>query len=230
MTTKCNILRATHARKKIITKNYKLNGVSLAETSSTTYLGVELSADMKWNTHVKKTAAKGNQMLGVLRRNLKNCPRNLKDLAYKSILRPKLEYASSVWDPYTAENINKLEGVQRRSARFVCNKYTRKESVTSMLDDLEWPPLQQRRAESRLALFHRIVNGTVDIDSAVLMEESRRPSRKANKVQYMRHSSKKDCNKYSFVPRSIVQWNNINAPDDHAQFKSILSLIDLRIG
>ena len=71
--TKCNILRATHARKKIITKNYKLNGVSLAETSSTTYLGVELSADMKWNTHVKKTAAKGNQMLGVLRRNLKNC-------------------------------------------------------------------------------------------------------------------------------------------------------------
>ena len=92
-------------------------------------------------------------------------------------------------DPYTAENIiniNKLEGVQRRSARFVCNKYSRKESVTSMLDDLEWPPLQQRRAGSRLALFHRIVNGTVDIDSAVLMEESRRPSRKANKVQYMR--------------------------------------------
>ena len=149
--TKCNILRATHARNKIITKNYKLNGVSLAETSSTTYLGVELSADMKWNTHVKKTAAKGNQMLCVLRRNLKNCPRNPKDLAYKSILRPKLEYASSVWDPYTAENINKLEGVQRRSARFVCNKYSRKESVTSMLDDLEWPPLQQRRAESRLA-------------------------------------------------------------------------------
>ena len=61
-------------------------------------------------------------------------------------------------------------------------------------------------------------------------EESKRPSRKANKVQYMRHSSKKDCYKYSFVPRSIVQWNNINAPDDHAQFKSMLSLIDLRIG
>ena len=54
---------------------------------------------MKWNTHVKKTASKGNQMLGVLRRNLKKCPRNLKDPAYKSILRPKLEYASSVWDP-----------------------------------------------------------------------------------------------------------------------------------
>ena len=70
--------RATHARKKIITKNYKLNGVSLAETSSTTYLGVKLSADMKWNTHVKNTAAKGNQMLGVFRRNLKKLPKKPK--------------------------------------------------------------------------------------------------------------------------------------------------------
>ena len=86
---------------------------------------------------------------------------------------------------------------------------TRKQTVSDSY--LERPPLQQRRAESRLALFHRIVNGKVDIDSAVLMEESRHPSRKANKVQYMRHSSKKDCYKYSFVPRSIVQWNNINS-------------------
>ena len=62
------------------------------------------------------------------------------------------------------------------------------------------------------------------------MIESRRPSRMANKVQYMRHSSKKDSYKYSFVPRSIAQWNNINAPDDHAQFKSMLSSVDLRIG
>ena len=76
--TKCNILIATHARKKKITKNYKLNGVSLAETTSTTYLGIELSADMKWNTHVKKTVAKGNQILGVPCRNLKKLPKKPK--------------------------------------------------------------------------------------------------------------------------------------------------------
>ena len=68
--TKCNILRATHARKKKITENYKLNGASLAETP--TYLGVELLADMKWNNHLKKTVAKGNQTLGILCRNKKN--------------------------------------------------------------------------------------------------------------------------------------------------------------
>ena len=70
LATKCNILRATHARKKIIiTKNYKLNG----QVQPIWELNYRLSADMKWNTHLKKTVAKGNQMLGVLRRNLKNC-------------------------------------------------------------------------------------------------------------------------------------------------------------
>ena len=34
-------------------------------------------------------------------------------------MRPLLEYACSVWDPYTEENISRLEAVQRRAARFV---------------------------------------------------------------------------------------------------------------
>ena len=83
---KCNIMRATNARQKKIIFGYELDGVLLKDTDSTSYLGVELSADMKWNSHVKKVTAKRNTMLGILRRNLKNCPKNLKDLAYKSIL------------------------------------------------------------------------------------------------------------------------------------------------
>ena len=126
-----------------------LNGVSLAETSSTTYQETISRHEMKYSREEDSCQRESNVRYPC--RNLKNCPRNIKDrhLAYKSILRPKLKYANSVWDPYTAENINKLEGVQRCSARFVCNKYSWKESVTSMLDDLEWPPLQQRRAVHR---------------------------------------------------------------------------------
>ena len=127
-----------------------------------------------------------------------------------------------------------LEGVQRRSAHFVCNKFSYHESVTSMLNELDnsldWPSLQQRRAEKRMALFHRVVNETVDVEASALMTRTMRSSRKLNRVQYQTHSSKKDCYKYSFVPRSIIQWNNIDAPDDHKQFKSLLSSLDLRMG
>ena len=170
-------------RRNIYTE-YKLGSEALLPTNSRTYLGVDLTSDLKWNTHVRKTASKANQTFGVLRRNLKNCPREIKNMAYKSILRPKMEYAAPIWDLYTKDNIQLLEAVQRRAARFVCNKYSRYESVTSMLQDLEWPLLEQRRAESRLTLFHRIVHKEVDINEYALMERNPRAPRKGNSVQF----------------------------------------------
>ena len=58
---KCNIMRGTHAKKK---HEYKLGCKALLPTNSTAYLGVELSSELKWNTHVRKTASKANQTLG----------------------------------------------------------------------------------------------------------------------------------------------------------------------
>jgi hypothetical protein len=48
-------------------------------------------------------------------------------------VRPKLEYSCSIWDPYTHDNINKLEMVQRWAARYVQNNYHNTSSVTSMI-------------------------------------------------------------------------------------------------
>ena len=58
------------------------------------------------------------------------------------------------------------EGVQRCSASFVCNKFSHHESATAMLKELDWPYLQQR-AEKKMALFHRVVNETVDVEASV---------------------------------------------------------------
>jgi hypothetical protein len=57
-----------------------------------------------------------------------------------------MEYACIIWDPHTKENINKLEAVQRRSVRFVYD-FRHTTSVTPMLNELNWAPLQERRAQ-----------------------------------------------------------------------------------
>ena len=148
---KCNIMRATPATRKKIKYIYTLDDTPLIDTSSTSYLGVEQSSDLRWNKKVKKTVDKRNQTLGVLKRNLRQCPRSIKDMAYKTILRPNgcpnLKYASAVCDPFTEDNIRKLEAVQRSAARFVCNSYRQTASVSSMLKELSnlsWPLLEQR--------------------------------------------------------------------------------------
>ena len=85
-----------------------------------------------------------------------------------------MEYAAPIWDPYMKNNIQLLKAVQRRAARFVCKKYSRHENVTSMLQDLDWPLLEQRQAESRVTLYHRIVHKKVDINKHALMEQNPR--------------------------------------------------------
>ena len=66
-------------------------------------------------------------------------------ILHKLFASPNLEYGSSVWDPFRQYQINAVEMVQRRAARFVTGQYNRYQSVTSMLQELKWTSLPQRR-------------------------------------------------------------------------------------
>ena len=84
-----------------------IHGQTLNETSKAMYLGVTLS----WNSHNDTVKKKASQTTAFLRRNLSSCPKDVKAKCYKSIVRPQLEYASTVWDPVTKSNIAKVESV-----------------------------------------------------------------------------------------------------------------------
>jgi len=77
---------------------------------------------------------------------------------YKTYVRLTVKYASTVWDPNTCRNINKLKQVQRHSARYVTGNRDYKCSVTRMIRDLGWPIEQQHRRNSRLILMYKIIN------------------------------------------------------------------------
>ena len=75
---------------------YTVHGEILVEETNTRYVGVTI-ADMMWSTHFEQTAAKGNKV-GFLKRNLKvnNLHVDIKSLAYKTLVRPTLEYCSMI--------------------------------------------------------------------------------------------------------------------------------------
>ena len=77
----------------------------------------------------------------------------------KVFVRPLLEHAASVWDPYSQKNIAKIEAVQRRAARFVLNRFRNTSSVNNMLEALGWPTLEQRRQTCRLLMLYKIQSG-----------------------------------------------------------------------
>ena len=42
---------------------------------------------------------------------------SVEELAYKTLIRPQVEYTSTVWSPFTKQNIQKVEMLQRTAAR-----------------------------------------------------------------------------------------------------------------
>ncbi|MEW8546907.1 MAG: hypothetical protein AB2693_25615, partial [Candidatus Thiodiazotropha sp.] len=73
-----------------------------------------------------------------MKRNVKTQNTVIKTQAYNSLVRPQVEYASSVLSSYTKENIKKVETIQRRAARWVSNDYSPYSSVTEMVSNLGW--------------------------------------------------------------------------------------------
>ena len=138
-------------------------------------LGVTITNDLKWNTHINNICTKANRTLGFLRRNLFSCPQDVKEAAYKGLVRPVLEYGSSVWVPHTKCLQEELEKVQNRAARFVTRNYTFEEgSMTGILEQLRWESLKKRRTDNRLILLYKGLKGKARIPTDDLIPKTRR--------------------------------------------------------
>ena len=115
---------------------YSINGDVIPNEKSTEYLGVTITSDLSWTKHIETIKIKASRMLGLIRRNLGPCDTTEKEKAYQSLVRPQLEHASSVWNPFTKTDKTKVESIQRQAARFTLRNYQRTSSVTTMLETL----------------------------------------------------------------------------------------------
>ena len=186
---------------------YIMNGEPLQSVKSHVYLGVEINHNLSWKNHISNITSKSYQVLGLLRRNLYNCSTHVKEIAYKTLVRPKLKYCASVWDPHHQEHKNRLEAVQRRAARFVCKDSRRKSSVSLMISKLQWKSLEERRAISRLSLLYKSVyhKTAIDTDHYQFKPQGNQTlTRKSSSISFTHPSTKKDCYKFSFLQELLL--------------------------
>ena len=77
----------------------------LEDVSSIIDLGITIISDLSWSRHIEVTVAKANKILGLLKRICYDVrDASIKKLLSCSLIRPKVEYGSSVWSPYTIKH------------------------------------------------------------------------------------------------------------------------------
>jgi len=112
---------------------YSIGDSVIQQVNSAKYLGVTITSNRSWSEHITNFTNKANSTRAFLQRNLNQCQQSVKSARYITYVRPILEYASTVWSPHQVGDINRIEMVQCRTARFVCNIFHRTASVTTII-------------------------------------------------------------------------------------------------
>ena len=111
--------------------DYFINDHKLENVKHHPYLGITLDQTMSFIPHLNNITSKATRVLNFIKQNLSKCSQYTKSNTYFSLVRPSLEYASSIWDPYYNTHISTIEKIQRRAVRWTLNNYNRYSSVTS---------------------------------------------------------------------------------------------------
>ena len=132
------------------------------------------------------------------------------ETAYKGIVRPILEYSSSVWDPHHQKYKSQLEMVQRRVARFTLGRYNNQSSVSDMLYQLQWETLEDRRRKARLTMFFKILMCMVAVPLPPMVTSPPRPRQDTPTISWSLFVEQKHTNTDLF-PYTLTQWNQLPA-------------------
>lgn len=130
---KCKVM---HVGKHNPRTEYKMNGVSLSETTLEKDLGVWTDSSWKPGSQCDAAAKKANAMLGQIARKFHYRKKATLIPLYKTFVRPHLEYAVAAWSPWTVKDIETLEKVQKRFVK--------------MLSDVRGSTYEERIAEADL--------------------------------------------------------------------------------
>lgn len=188
-------------------RQYVLNNVFIEKVSSYKYLGVTFSEDLSWNRHISIITSSACSTLGFLRQKLFLASRDVKLTAYKTFVRPKLEYANTIWWPQQAYLVDSLEAVQNKAARFISRNFLRSSSISTIKSDLFLRQLAVRATINRLTFFHSIYYSNspereLYIKTPHFISRRHDHTRKVQPI-YAR------TNKYQYSPLclSITNWN-----------------------
>ncbi len=130
----------------------QLLGSDLERVDCYKYLGILLTCDLSWSSHISNICAKAHHVLDLLYRRFygSSTQSSLKKL-YLFLVRPHLEYACQVWDPYLLKDKKAIENVQKFALKVVTSRWD--SSYDEQLELVELKSLEERRVELKLGLI-----------------------------------------------------------------------------
>lgn len=208
--TKCCIMSFAKA-KSLINYDYYMGNNLLTRVDSMVDLGITVCSNLRWDSHIDNITKRAYQRLGLVKRCIgSSCDMNIKNLCYKSLVRPILESNSCIWSCNTKKLLTKIESVQRRATKFITCSYT--QDYKTRLINCDLLPLALRRDFLDSVLFYNHVNDLVFLNLRVKLVNQDFAYLTRNVADHLSLENIR-CNTYMYSKqynvRIIKTWNCI---------------------
>ena len=167
-----------------------------------------IDSKLNWKKQYDSISRKCNNSLAFLRRNLGSAATHIKAQCYTTLVRPSAEYASQVWDPLYKTDIDRIEKIQKRGARFATGNYNMESvSTASNYSKLGWSSLEERRLQAKLITFQKSKLKLLDLP----LDKIPQKSRVRQGGEFFRPFSPIDGHISSFFHQTLLLWNSLPA-------------------
>ena len=202
--SKCNIM---HIGKENAMYNYYMKGRQLDEIIMEKDLGVVISSNLKVNSQVEGVCAKANRMLGLIKRIIRFKDRRILLQLYKSLVRPHLEYATSVWSPYYKKDKERLEAIQHRFTRMLPGIKDMK--YEDRLKELHLWSLEERRNRADLLEIFKMIKGFTAVPWTMFFQRQISCTR-GHSWKLSKKTSSCNIRHSFFSQRAVNRWNALS--------------------
>ena len=199
-TTKTKEMLITFSRPPPKVPSITVEGVPLERVDCVTLLGVKLSADLTWHSHVQYIISKAQSRLFSLNllRRAKVAPKDIVQV-YCSKVRPVIEYAAPVWHSSLSKELSdNLEDLQIRALRIAYPMLSYEQSLL----ESGLPSLSERRTSLCKMFFDKIQNPQ-DKLHRILPEKKDNPQNTRSGRKYPLPKTHTKRYKDSFLPFAL---------------------------
>ena len=182
-------------------------------------LGVTFDENLHFKTHINQIIHRANNVLGTIKRTFNSRDPNLIRQLYTTLVRPTLDYASTIWNPHQMGDIHGLENVQRRATKLIPT--LRNLLYPERLQSLNLPSLSYCRNHMDLIMAYKILNDLVVVDKDYFFTTNTSCITRTNGSNIFKKFNKSTIRRFIFSQRIINDWNSL--PRDIITAPNVLS-------
>ena len=184
--------------------------VPLAQCEEEKDIGVTIDNKLRFSKHLNEKVTKANQIMGLIRRTFDYMDEKIFTQLFKTLVRPIVEYANSVWAPYRLEDIRSVESVQRQATKKI--KGMKDMSYEERLRKLGLPTLYFRRLRGDMIETFKIMRGIYDREACPkLVRDPNTKGTRGHPYKLAKIRANTDMRKNFFTIRVMEAWNGLPA-------------------